>query len=48
MAQKIDRKELERRLDQALRMAAEPIDPITKARLKELVQNLEVQLREPQ
>jgi hypothetical protein len=47
MAQKSDRKELERRLDQALRMAAEPIDATTRARLKELVQDLEAQLREP-
>jgi hypothetical protein len=46
MAQKSDRKELERRLDQALRMAAEPVDPTTKARLKELVQDLEEQLRD--
>jgi hypothetical protein len=47
MAQKSDRRELERRLDQARRMVAEPIDPTTKARLKKLVQNLEEQLREP-
>jgi hypothetical protein len=48
MAQKSDRRELERRLDQARRMAAEPIDPTTKARLKKLLQDLEEQLREPE
>jgi hypothetical protein len=47
MDKKSDRKELERRLAQARRMAAEPNDPLTKERLKKLVQELEEQLREP-
>jgi hypothetical protein len=34
MDKKSDRKELERRLAQARRMAAEPNDPLTKERLK--------------
>jgi hypothetical protein len=42
-----DRKELERRLEQAKRMAAGPSDPLTKERLKNLVEDLEEQLREP-
>lgn len=36
-----DRKELERRLGQAQRMAKEPSDPLTKARLEKLVRDLE-------
>jgi hypothetical protein len=47
MDKKSDRKELERRLAQARRLAAEPNDPPTKERLKKLVQELEEQLREP-
>jgi hypothetical protein len=45
MADKSDRKELERRLAQARRMAAEPTDPLTKERLEKLVRDLEEQLR---
>jgi hypothetical protein len=45
MVEKSDRKELERRLAQARRMAEEPVDPLTKERLEELVQDLEEQLR---
>ena len=45
MVEKSDRKELERRLAQARRMAEEPVDPLTKERLDELVQDLEEQLR---
>jgi hypothetical protein len=46
MIEKSDRKELERRLIQAQRMAAEPTDPLTSERLKKLVEYLEEQLRE--
>ena len=42
---KSDRKELERRLEQARRMAKEPNDPLTKERLEQLVRDLEEQLR---
>jgi hypothetical protein len=45
VAEKSDRKELERRLEQAKRMAAEPTDAVTKERLQRLVQELEEQLR---
>ena len=45
MAASNDRKELERRLEQAKRMAALPVDPLTKERLRRLVLELEEQLR---
>jgi len=45
MATSNDRKELERRLEQAKRMAALPVDPLTKERLQRLVLELEEQLR---
>ena len=45
MAENGDRKELERRLEQARRMAAQPVDPLTKERLQKLVRDLEEQLR---
>jgi hypothetical protein len=45
MTEKSDRKELERRLAQARRMANEPTDPLTKARLAQLVRDLEDQMR---
>jgi hypothetical protein len=44
--EKRDRKELERRLEQAKRMAAMAADPLTNERLRKLVQELEEQLRE--
>jgi hypothetical protein len=44
VAEESDRKELERRLAQAKRMAA-PTDAVTKERLQRLVQELEEQLR---
>ena len=44
MNEKRDRKELERRLEQAKRMAA-TADPVTNERLQKLVQELEEQLR---
>jgi hypothetical protein len=45
MAEKSDRKELERRLAQARRMAKEAIDPLTKDRLAALIHDLVEQLR---
>jgi hypothetical protein len=45
MIEKSDRKELERRLEQTKRIAALPIDDLTKQRLQKLVQDLEEQLR---
>jgi hypothetical protein len=45
VADKSDRKELERRLAQARRMAAQPTDALTKERLEKLVRDLEDQLR---
>jgi hypothetical protein len=44
MADDSDRKELERRLAQARRMAAQPVDPLTKERLQKLVSDLEERL----
>jgi hypothetical protein len=35
----------ERRLEQAQRMAKEPVDPLTKERLERLISDLEEQLR---
>lgn len=48
MEEKSDRRELERRLEQAKRMAALLSDPITTERLRKLVQDLEEQLSEPE
>jgi hypothetical protein len=45
MLEKSDRKELERRLAQARRMAKEAVDQLTKARLMRLIRDLEDQLR---
>ena len=47
MPEESDRKELERRLVQARRMAAQPVDSLTKERLESLVRDLEEQLRSP-
>ena len=44
MTGKSDRKELERRLEQARRMAA-GADPLTKERLEKMIRDLEEQLR---
>jgi hypothetical protein len=41
-----NRRELERKLEQARRLAAEPTDPLTRERLAELVEELEFQLQE--
>jgi hypothetical protein len=46
MNEKSDRKELERRLEQAKRAAALLNDPVTTERLLKLVKDLEEQLRE--
>jgi hypothetical protein len=48
MNEESDRKELQRRLEQAKRMAALLSDPVTDERLRKLVQDLEEQLREPE
>jgi hypothetical protein len=45
MAESNDRKELERRLEQAKRIANLPVDPLTKERLQRLMRELEEQLR---
>ena len=47
MGESNDRPELERRLEQARRMATSVTDPLTKERLQQLVQELEDQLRLP-
>ena len=44
MTEKRDRQELERRLEQARRMAA-GADPITQERLEKLIRDLEEQIR---
>jgi hypothetical protein len=45
MAESSDRKELEKRLEQARRIAGLALDPLTKERLGTLVLELEEQLR---
>ena len=45
MAENGDRKELEKRLEQARRVADLALDPLTKERLRALVLELEKQLR---
>ena len=47
MSESSDRNELRRRLEQSRRLAAEPSDPLTKERLKQLAADLEEQLRLP-
>ena len=42
-----NRRELERKLEQARRLAMEPTDPLTSERLAQLVEELEFQLRDP-
>jgi hypothetical protein len=44
MVRKNNRQELERRVAQSRRLAAEPFDPITQERLRQLVLDLEEQL----
>jgi hypothetical protein len=48
MVESVNRKELQRRLDKSRRLAAESSDPLTKARLNELVRDLEEQLGRPE
>lgn len=48
MTERSDRKELERRLEQARRMALGRDDPVTKERLALLIRELQEQLRPPQ
>jgi TATA-binding protein-associated factor Taf7 len=45
MTESSDRKELEKRLEQARRIADLALDPLTKERLQRLAQELEEQLR---
>ena len=45
MIEKSDRKELERRLEQARRITRDHDDPLTKERLAKLIRDLEEQLR---
>ena len=42
-----NRLELERKLEQARRLAMEPTDPLTRQRLAQLVEELEFQLCDP-
>ena len=39
-----NRRELERKLEQARRLAMEPTDPLTRERLAQLIEDLEFQL----
>jgi DNA-binding ferritin-like protein len=45
MTEKSDRKELERRLEQARRIAKQAVDPLTKEQLERLIRDLEEQLQ---
>jgi hypothetical protein len=45
MTQKSDREELERRLEQAQRMAKSQPDPLTRERLEKLILDLKDQLK---
>jgi hypothetical protein len=45
MTERSDRKELERRLARARRMAKQSFDQLTKERLEKLIRDLEEQLR---
>jgi hypothetical protein len=45
MPRKSNREELERRLEQARRMAKQPVDALTKERPEKLIRDLEKQLR---
>jgi hypothetical protein len=46
MTEKSDRKELQRRLEQARRMAGGATDPLTQDRLAALIRDLDAQLRQ--
>ena len=45
MTEANDREVLERRLEQARRMAKESLDPVTKDRISQLIRDLEEQLQ---
>jgi len=47
MAPEDNRKDLERRLEQASRMASEANDPLTKERIAQLIRDLQQQLEAP-
>ena len=44
---RIERESLERKLAQAVRLALEPTDPLTRERLAQLIEELEFQLEAP-
>jgi hypothetical protein len=44
---RLQREILERKLAQALRLALEPTDPLTRERLAQMIEELEFQLQEP-
>jgi len=43
---RIDRRLLERKLEQTRRLALEPTDPVTRERLAQMIEELEVRLRD--
>jgi len=43
---RIDRRLLERKLEQTRRLALEPTDPVTQERLAQMIEELEVRLRD--
>jgi hypothetical protein len=44
---RLQREILERKLAQALRLALEPTDPLSRERLAQMIEELEFQLQEP-
>lgn len=44
---RIKRENLERQLAQALRLALEPTDPLTRERLAQMIEEIESQLQQP-
>jgi hypothetical protein len=44
---RLQREILERKLTQALRLALEPTDPLSRERLAQVIEELEFQLQEP-
>ena len=44
---RLQREIVERKLAQALRLALEPTDPLTRERLAQMIEELEFQLQEP-
>lgn len=43
---RLERQELDRKLEQARRLAMEPTDPLTRERLAQLIEELEFQLQD--